>query len=142
MDPPDLLNSLCTIRRIAFALVGSDLRIRSLGGVRDPWPELQAGDLLTAALPELHGREAELKARLEAGKRYVLRWVPRPSRGRQRYYEVVLHPHPTDRELAVCWVCDRTSYGRLKARIDQYYSELIADGPTDATTLSSTESVP
>ncbi len=133
MGPPeDLLNALCAIRRIAFAVLTRDLRIALLGGVSDPWPELYPGDRLVTALPELRGREAELREHLEAGRPFVLRWLARPGHGRLRYFEAIVQTHPTDEKKWICWMYDRTPYGRLKARIDQYYAELIAhdDQPT------------
>lgn len=134
MGPPeDLLTALCAIRRIAFAVLTRNLRVSQLGGVPDPWPELCPGDRLITAIPELRGREAELRTHVEAGRPFVLRWLARPGHGRLRYFEAIVQAHPTDDAQWICWMCDRTSYGRLKARIDQYYTELFTQ--TDSPTL-------
>jgi len=123
--PETLLETLCALRRITYAGIDPDWVIQRIGGAHALWPGLMVGRDVRQALPELRSRSAEVTARLADDERFVLRWIERPPRdGRTRYYEVIIH-RCTDSVGSIIWLIDRTAYGRLKMRIDRYYSELV-----------------
>lgn len=129
-----LLDALCTARRICYVWTGPDWQIRSVGGALEPWPGLTVGHDLRHSLPELRVRAKDAAERVGNGRRFVLRWVERAgSDQRTRYYELNLHPC-AEADGWICWLIDRSAYGRLKVRIDRYYQELVGTGGRDQPT--------
>ena len=146
MEAERLLETLCRLRRVCYVGLSTDWHIRTMGGMTDPWPELAIGVDLRVAIPELQARLDEAGGELPIEEGFALRWVRRTGAGgRNRFYEFVVHPDDGG-EGRICWLIDRSAYGRLKVRIDRYYRELV-DGnlpepPTDPFSGAVTEPDP
>ncbi len=129
-----LLEMLCGLRRICYAVVTPDWRVLDVGGAVDDWPRLGPDTDLREAIPEIGERIAEIESRSAADERFVLRWLQRRNpQGRERYYELVLHS-ADDGAARLCWLIDRSAYGRLKVRIDRHYQKLVGERKSDPET--------
>lgn len=137
-EAADLLAALCETRRLSYATIDDTWRVLSIGGSRARPGGLFVGADLRKAVPELHGREGDIVAALSRSEPFILRWVERPGPRRSRFYEVMIHTTGDGAER-VCWLIDRSAYGRLKMRIDRYYAELFestATGDVDTDPVS------
>lgn len=129
-----LLDILCGLRRVCYARVDREWRLHEIGGITDDWPELTPGADLREAIPEVGERIEELGREVTPSERFVLRWLQRDGpTGRHRFYELVLHP-VDEGDDRLCWLMDRSAYGRLKVRIDRHYRQLVGERKSEPET--------
>lgn len=126
-EASELLTALCEMRRISYVAIAHDWRIEAVGGSKALLPGLVRGADLRHVLPEIVGREGDIRSALDRSAPFVLRWIERPGPRRTRFYELLVH-QPASGPNPICWVIDRSAYGRLKSRIDRYYAELFESG--------------